>query len=372
MKVLNLLAEGGTGGIETLCNSIDVSNIIDNYWCFLIKGGEIANQIKERNPNKTIIFNHNKFLIVKTINKITDICQKEKIDIVVVHHGGTYCNMIFYYLRKRNPNIKFVRFLHSCYEEEYTLKNKYIQDKICLYYFNRALQRSDLIVSVSKAVQESHEKIFDLSSNKKVVIYNGIGNEFYTQKVTREEGSESGELKIIYVGRLVKSKGIDILINAIAHLKKDRYNVRLTIVGDGEEKENLQKLVNILEIDAEVDFVGKKKNVIEYLDKSDVFVYPSRWKEAFGISVVEAMSRGCIPITFNKGGLPEIIKNNKNGFIIDEINGEMLARKIEEIINMKSKKEIIENAIETSKEFTIINTINNLRNVYEGLIDDKK
>ena len=84
-----------------------------------------------------------------------------------------------------------------------------------------------------------------------------------------------------------------------------------------------------------VNFVGTQTNVIEWLDKADIFVYPVIWKEAFGISVVEAMSRGCIPIVTKKGGLPEIIDDEVNGFIISKCDREELAQKITNIIQKK-------------------------------------
>lgn len=78
--------------------------------------------------------------------------------------------------------------------------------------------------------------------------------------------------------------------------------------------------------------------MIEILDYNDIFVYPSTWEEGFGISVVEAMSRGCIPITFKKGGLLEIIKNEEDGFFADNVSDIELMNKINYVINYDNKK----------------------------------
>ena len=109
----------------------------------------------------------------------------------------------------------------------------------------------------------------------------------------------------------------------------------------------------------------------EWLDESDIFVYPSVCEEAFGISVIEAMARGCIVVTFNKGGLPELIKDGVNGFLVTKADEESLARKLEEIIENKyNNQEIIKNAIETAKHFTIDNTIENLYKEYKKLLKE--
>ena len=96
----------------------------------------------------------------------------------------------------------------------------------------------------------------------------------------------------------------------MANLIRDGLNLNLTIVGDGVERNNLENQVKYLNIESNVIFTGFQTNTIDYLDKSDIFVYPSIWDEAFGISVVEAMARGCIPLVANKGGLPEVVDYN--------------------------------------------------------------
>ena len=134
MRVLNLLASGGIGGIETLCNNLDKNNTINSYWCFLFQGGRIANEIKERHPEKTYILEYNKKMVLKYINKVTKICKENKIDVIILHNTGTYCNLIFECVKRRIKNIKSVKFLHSCYEEKYLKPMHGIEKKIYYYY----------------------------------------------------------------------------------------------------------------------------------------------------------------------------------------------------------------------------------------------
>ena len=171
------------------------------------------------------------------------------------------------------------------------------------------------------------------------------------------------------MGRLEKVKGVHILINAFEKVCKQCQNVKLTVVGDGTEKRNLEEQAKELIKNEKINFVGRQSNVIDWVDKSNIFIYPSIWEEGFGISVIEAMARGLIPITFKKGGLIEIIKNEENGFLVNEVNEESLANAIIKVIKLseEEKLKIAENAKNVAKKFTIERTIQSLKKVYSDL-----
>ena len=180
-------------------------------------------------------------------------------------------------------------------------------------------------------------------------------------------------IDILYVGRIEKVKGIHILIKAISLLKD--ININVNIIGDGRYFTEIQNLVNNLELNNSVKLLGRKNDPIYYMERAKIFVYPSIWEEAFGISVVEAMEQGCICIAFKKGGIPEIIDNTLNGYIINEVSEKLLAYRIKEILanyNNKIYKNLRIKAINTSYRFSIENTINNLKNEYEKLMLEDK
>ena len=363
MKVLNLLTSGNPGGIESLCKNIALKADFDNRLCFIFSEGSVYEQIVKSNV-KVISLRKKKTQLISIIKDITTYCKEEKIDIISMHHGGVYCNIIYILLKKYNPNIKFVRFLHGCYDK-YTYGNngKKINDFIVKKIMNKALQVSDMIISVSKAVEKSFEKNFNIKNKKRVVIYNGIGEEFLTKQLVKRKRNKDGQINIIFIGRLVKVKGVDKLIDAVANLIRDGLNLNLTIVGDGVERNNLENQVKYLNIESNVIFTGFQTNTIDYLDKSDIFVYPSIWDEAFGISVVEAMARGCIPLVANKGGLPEVVDYNPM-YIIN--SNENLVKKLKDVINnidvIDTKK-----ILEMASRFKIENTIGNLESQYRLL-----
>ena len=238
-----------------------------------------------------------------------------------------------------------------------------IKDFIVKKVMQKAINVSDLLLFISKAVEKTFAENFKIENKNKAIIYNGINNTFFDNVL------EERKMNIIYVGRLTKVKGIDILLKAFKKVYNKNINIITTIVGDGEERQNLEKMTSELGIQNNVQFVGRQANVKEWLDKNSIFIYPSIWEEGFGISVAEAMARGCIPITFKKGGLPELIENGKNGYLIDEVNEEKLANKISDILNLSDDeiKELRKNAIQTARKFSIDNTIDELEKQYKSL-----
>lgn len=120
----------------------------------------------------------------------------------------------------------------------------------------------------------------------------------------------------VFLGRLVSDKGVDLAIRAIQKLKKiievDKdlgVKPNLTIIGEGEERENLVNLVDELDLQDNVDFKGPLigEELVHCLNQHRFIIIPSIWEEPFGIVALEGMACGCLPIASNGGGLPEAI-----------------------------------------------------------------
>ena len=242
----------------------------------------------------------------------------------------------------------------------------FLKDFLVKTIMQKAINVSDLLIFISKAVEKSFQDNFKIDENKCVIVYNGINKKFLESKQIEKQKENTN---IIFVGRLEKVKGVDILIKAFGEVYDKDNKIQLTIVGNGTERKNLENLAKEVKGSENIKFVGRQNNVIDWLDKSNIFVYPSIWEEGFGISVIEAMSRGCIPITFRKGGLVEIIENGKNGYLVEEVDYKKLSDAILKVINLNNeeREKMIENAINTSKKFTIEKTIQTLGQAYKNL-----
>ena len=162
-------------------------------------------------------------------------------------------------------------------------------------YFKRLALRFATNVSISCAVAKS------LSATSTIIPNPYRDDLFYHMpEVVRDR-------ELIFLGRLVSDKGVDLLITALKLLKDQKLTPRLTIVGSGPEEETLKALVARLGIKEQVSFAGSKTGVelARILNEHHVLVIPSRWAEPFGIVALEGIACGCVTIGSQNGGLPD-------------------------------------------------------------------
>jgi glycosyltransferase involved in cell wall biosynthesis len=130
---------------------------------------------------------------------------------------------------------------------------------------------------------------------------------------------------VLYVGRLIKQKGIDLLIDAFIELKKQFPDARLRIIGYGAEKENIQNIIKANNIDQSVTFTDMlpHDSLPEIYRQARVLVLPSVLPEGLGLTPAEAGLCGVPCITFGLGGTSEIVVNNKTGLIVGQSKTEL-------------------------------------------------
>lgn len=177
------------------------------------------------------------------------------------------------------------------------------------------------------------------------VLYNGVNTELFKPlnsdlKLKAELGIKDSELVIISACRLVGWKGIQYAIKAVCKLRQRGYNIKYLIIGDGEYKKTLIKLVKDLKAERYIYFLGKKKNhdLPQYYSVSDIAIYPSIANETFGISIAEAMACGVPVISTKIGGIPEVV-NDKVGFLILPEDENALTK---QLIIILSNKDLIQ------------------------------
>lgn len=151
-------------------------------------------------------------------------------------------------------------------------------------------------------------------------------------------------LNILFVGRLVKEKGIYDLLKVFIKLKKSKYDVRLAIVGKGPEEDSLKNLINQIKMK---DYI-KVKNIpydkipLEY-QKADIFVLLSKptkyWEEYLGMSIIEAMASGLAVVSTKSGGIPEVV--SKCGLLVKPGEWKKAFKAVEKLIkNKKLRKSL--------------------------------
>ncbi len=114
---------------------------------------------------------------------------------------------------------------------------------------------------------------------------------------------------LVFVGRLVSDKGVDILLRALILLRDQSWTPSLTIIGTGPEDAALREQVAHLGLHTQVEFTGSLtgQDLVETLNRHSILVVPSRYAEPFGIVALEGIACGCVVAGSDKGGLPEAI-----------------------------------------------------------------
>lgn len=199
----------------------------------------------------------------------------------------------------------------------------------------------NIIIAQSNYMKDDLIENYNIDKSKIIVINNPV-NINIKNIATRESLFNKNNINLLVVGRLHKVKGYDLLLNAISKLDKNHH---LYLVGDGEERNTLEKLVMQLNINHRVHFLGFQDNPYKYMVQSDLFILSSKY-EGFPNVVLEANSCGTSVVAYNcPGGTSEIIADGVNGFLVECGNVEKLAKKIEEAIDYKWDKNIIINYI---------------------------
>lgn len=220
------------------------------------------------------------------------------------------------------------------------LKKNYFRDIINQI----TLKKADKIVTVSNDVKNDIQKRYKVDIEKIITIPNMINFEEIKQKQQEkvEEKSifENDDIKIINIGRLIPQKGQWHLIKAFKLVTKKYAKAKLEILGRGELEGKLRELVQKLDLQDNVYFMGFKINPYKYLVKSDIFVSTSLY-EGMSNVILEAMAcRLPIIATDCRGGNKEILKD-KYGIIIEAFN-----EKLDFSLNIdKNEQKLAENIV---------------------------
>ncbi|MBW2595340.1 MAG: glycosyltransferase family 4 protein [Deltaproteobacteria bacterium] len=141
---------------------------------------------------------------------------------------------------------------------------------------------------------------------------------------------------LIFVGRLVEIKCIDILLKAVQHVRNTIPNVTAVIVGEGPLRGELEQLVRELGISDCVAFVGRQHNIREWLNKARLFVLTSR-SEGLSIAMTEAMACGLPAVVSDVGDLADLVEDGINGFLVPRLTPELFADRIIELLTNNEK-----------------------------------
>ncbi|MGQ9565286.1 MAG: glycosyltransferase family 4 protein [Candidatus Bathyarchaeales archaeon] len=238
--------------------------------------------------------------------------------------------------------------------------------------------RADKVIAVSQFTKNALTSAYRIPLQKIHVIYNGIYSDQYTcTKAEIEEAKQNLNIEnaftILYVGRVEQRKGLIYLLEAFARLAKD-YICKLIIAGDGKQTQ-LKQHAQTLGIKEKIIFTGKVDHdtLKRLYNICDVFVLPSLL-EGFGLTILEAMAAGKPVVATNVGGIPEIMKNNVHGKLVEPKNPQQLSTMLKFFLeNPKTSRKIGEhNRKYVQERFSWAKTAKETTLLYETLINSHK
>ncbi len=353
--------------------------------CFICGGRSnitfrLARELRNQGYDITVIVKEGRGILKKG--------DREILNIIDLNRAGwrNYLFMlkdIISFLRRNHPDIifcnspifsaisfialKLLRLKVRTYEVEhsmfsFTLSPKdsshcllvnYLRGKFIYLVSKVIYPKLERIITVSDAVREEILREYKLvPSNKIIRIYNPVV-ELGHCHFERCEAKETRKKIILGCGRLSPEKGFLFLIQAFAILSEKYADLKLVIIGDGEQSQELEKLITELNINDKVSLPGYQSDPFQWYRQADVFVLSSL-SEAFALVLVEAMSCGVTPVSTHLPGPMEIIDGGRFGYVVPVGDVDKMAEGIERALQNPIDAKILR---ERASCFSVENSI---------------
>ena len=382
IKVAHIIARMITGGADE--NTLFTIQGLDKerYEVDLIMGEEFDESIfdKVKNNNFNIIqikglkwklnFLYDPIVLIKLIKMM----RKNHYDIV---HTHTTKAGILGRIAARIAGVPVI--VHGLHGSTFEAFDSGLLNWL-LFLFERLTGRfTDAYISVSRVLSEKYiergigkkENYHTVYSGMELEVFYGARGKIDCRKKQKELGIDSGDFVIGNVARLETRKGHKFLIDAFKKVIKERKGcpLKLLIIGEGNKRENLESYVKEANLEKKVIFTGYRKDVEELMAIMDIFVLTSL-REGLPRVLVQAAAVGMPLIAFNVDGVPEIIRDNHNGFLVRARDVGQLANRIEKYID---KKELVLLHGQKGREFIkdkwfIEDMVDKIDKIYQSLI----
>lgn len=220
--------------------------------------------------------------------------------------------------------------LHSTDSLEKWLKYRGTRDKV-----KKTLNFANKIVYISKSIKPSLESL-DLDPEKIEYIPLGVDTKKFKPRNRKKicvELEVNEEKIIIFVGQLIKRKGLNYFLDSLSKLSRSCKNFKVFIVGDGPEKRKLLDISKGLGLAKTIKFLGEVKGskLTRIYSAGDIFVMPSI-AEGKPMSIYEAMASECAVVATDIDGIPEQVKHGYNGLLFEPCNTNALTKNLKYLI----------------------------------------
>tara|TARA_Y100001954_G_C15729915_1_gene562731 strand:- start:69 stop:1178 length:1110 start_codon:yes stop_codon:yes gene_type:complete len=364
-KITFIIGNLGVGGTEKqLFQLLKGLNVLGQYQLIVVLFNKhshktIYNDFKRLKCIRLVDINSGSAL--KKTFFLRNFLKKEKPQIVF--SCNFYLNVICYFATYKmlTTNISWIRFLPS-------------NDRLNSFKLGPLLKLAflwpDVFISNSSIANNLIQKK-TANRGKKLKFYK-INNGVELSNI--EINSKIEKTFVIgYLGRIDKNKNVDMLFHVFSKMSIKNNNIKLVIVGEGQERKNILKLIGKHNLDKYVELHRFTNNPNSFIDQFNILCLPSK-AEGLPNVVLEAMSRKCPVIISNVGGNPELLVNGKYGYLFDPNNPDDLydklnfARDNKYEINTMAEKAYIH----VRKNFSIEKMVENHKNIFDLFLNDNK
>lgn len=320
--------------LSNILNELDNENVIIDI--FEIQRGKRTKYIEKfsnlkfkylfdkKDPNEKIVNKISrkiKFTVLKYFPLlIKKIYIKEKYDFVISF------NYLYPSFLAAKFECKKIMWLHGTMDN-LTDESEHVLKKLQ----SKALNKADKIVSIAQTTKKSVDTLFPECKQKSIIINNGVDLDEIRKK-SEVHISENYKSDLIFIGRLDKNKNVEFLVDVMNLLCETKKNLKLTILGEGDERDNIQNLIKGYNLENNVKILGYKENVYKYIKNSKILLLSSI-VEGFPTVIVEGMVLGKPFIATSVGGVEELSHNSTCGFVIN--SKKTMAEKISILIEDK-------------------------------------
>ena len=329
-KVVFLLKQPTWGGVEdvmlALCESFNKAGIRSELW-FLRGAGSDELTAFSTVENKCLN-PHRRGAGIQLAHDLLEMRQRirrYRPDAIISakEHANLVSMLVKLSLpRVERPKVLVTRHVSLSRDQAFRSDSKWFVPALYKFLFRHA----DALVAVSEGVADEMRSLLPPKARDRVRSISNpvITDDFDTRLTKAGPLALTGNPSLVAVGRLTRQKGMDVLLQALALAPE----ATLTIVGDGEDRQELERLSILLGLSGRVWFAGYMKNPLPIIRSADVLVLASRW-EGFGNVIVEALASGTAVIATDcRHGPREILKGGEYGVLVPPDNAEELAQAI--------------------------------------------
>lgn len=351
----------------------------------LAKEGHQVHFITYRQPTRLDFFNQNLFyheVDIKSYplfehapyelalaSKMVNVVNFEKLDLLHVHYAIPHASAAYMakqILKEQGIYIPVVTTLHGT---DITLVGK---DPSYEPVVTFSINQSDAVTAVSEDLRKATYEHFAVKKEI-VVIPNFIDLErFKRQKKEHFKLAicPNGEKLLVHTSNFRKVKRVEDVIHVFYELRK-KIPAKLLLVGDGPERDKMERLCRELGTCDDIRFLGKMEAVEEVLSVADLFVMPSE-KESFGLAALEAMACEVPVLSSDAGGIPELNIDGVTGFTCKIGDIKTMTEKALEILDDKNLEGFKERALARAKEFDVSKILPLYEQVYVQTLEETK